>query len=77
MATTQKGYVCGETLVNADNLEEWIVISSWDNLDSWRDWRISPQRAEINDKLEFLLGTEAECNAYFYGDNHLYLQQEK
>ena len=75
LATTQPGYIHGETLVNAANLEAWIVISTWENLDAWRDWRISAQRAEIYDKLEALLDTKTECDAYFYGDTYLYTKK--
>jgi antibiotic biosynthesis monooxygenase (ABM) superfamily enzyme len=72
LATTQPGYIHGETLVNADNLEEWVVISTWKDLDAWREWRISAQRAELNDKLEAMLETETECDAYVYGDIYLH-----
>jgi antibiotic biosynthesis monooxygenase (ABM) superfamily enzyme len=72
LATTQPGYIHGETLVNADNLEEWVVISTWKDLDAWRDWRISTQRAELNDKLEALLENKSECDAYVYGDIYLH-----
>ncbi|MBW1799387.1 MAG: antibiotic biosynthesis monooxygenase [Deltaproteobacteria bacterium] len=75
LATTQPGYIHGETLINADNLEEWVVISTWVNLDAWRDWSMNPQRAEINDKLEAGLHTKTECDAYFYGE--IYLHSKK
>ncbi|HEA65926.1 MAG TPA: antibiotic biosynthesis monooxygenase, partial [Desulfobacterales bacterium] len=34
MATSQPGYICGETLVNADDKSEYVVISTWNDLDS-------------------------------------------
>jgi heme-degrading monooxygenase HmoA len=72
MATSQPGYLFGETLVNADNLEEYIVLSSWNDLDSWRNWKLSNHRAEINEKIEAMLEEKTEYNAYFYGDIYLY-----
>ena len=72
LATSQTGYICGETLVNSDDLEEFIVISSWNDLDSWKAWRLSNQRAELDDKIEVLLEEKTEYKSYFYGDIYLY-----
>ena len=72
LATSQPGYICGETLVNSDDLEEFIVISSWNDLDSWSAWRLSKQRAEIDNKLEALLEEKTEYKSYFSGDVYLY-----
>ena len=74
-AAAQPGYVCGESLVNADNLEEYIVISTWKDLDCWRDWLKSPQRSEIDTKIEAILGSKTEYGAYFYGDIYLHQSQ--
>ena len=74
MATSQPGYICGETLVNADDKSEYVVISTWNDLDSWRDWRLSTQRRAIDEKLEALLEVATEYNAYFCGD--IYLHQK-
>ena len=74
MATSQPGYICGETLVNADDKSEYVVISTWNDLDSWRDWRLSAQRIKIDEELEALLEVATEYNAYFYGD--IYLHQK-
>ncbi|MAF33947.1 MAG: antibiotic biosynthesis monooxygenase family protein [Desulfobacterales bacterium] len=74
MATSQPGYICGETLVNADDKSEYVVISTWNDLDSWRDWRLSAQRIKIDEELEALSEVTTEYNAYFYGD--IYLHQK-
>ncbi len=76
MATSQPGYICGETLVNADDKREYVVISTWNDLDSWRDWRLSTQRKVIDEKLEALLDDPTEYNAYFYGDVFLHQKLE-
>ncbi|HJO61848.1 MAG TPA: antibiotic biosynthesis monooxygenase family protein, partial [Desulfobacterales bacterium] len=51
MATSQPGYICGETLVNADDKSEYVVIRTWNDLDSWRDWRLSAQPIKIDEEL--------------------------
>lgn len=72
LATVQPGYIGGETLVNADDLEEYLVVSTWQSLDHWRDWRLSEARKRFDDRLETLLDDPTEYNAYFYGDPFLY-----
>jgi len=73
-ATSQPGYICGETLINADDKCEYLVVSTWYDLDSWRDWLLSAQRKAIDEKLEALLEDATEYNAYFYGD--IFLRQK-
>jgi len=72
MATSQPGYICGETLINADDNKEYLVVSTWNDLDSWRDWQLSAQRIAIYEKLEALLDVATKYDAYFYGDIFLH-----
>lgn len=72
MATSQPGYICGETLINADDKMEYLVVSTWNDLDSWRDWQLSAQRISIDEKLEALLDVATEYDTYFYGDIFLH-----
>jgi len=51
-ATKQDGYISGETLVNTDDPQLFIVISSWQSLEDWTDWRDSKKRKEIDSKIE-------------------------
>jgi len=67
LATGQPGYISGETLRNIDNPEEYLVISTWQSLDDWKRWAESKQRAEIQDKIDDLLGQKTEYSSYLYG----------
>ena len=51
-ATKQEGYISGETLVNTDDPQEFIVISTWQSLEDWGAWRDSKKRKEIDEKIE-------------------------
>ena len=66
LATAQKGYISGETLRNVDNPEEYLVMSTWQALDDWREWLSSTQRAEIQEKIDSLLGKKTEYSVYLY-----------
>ncbi|MBW2614861.1 MAG: antibiotic biosynthesis monooxygenase [Deltaproteobacteria bacterium] len=67
LATAQPGYISGETLRNIDNPEEYLVISTWQSLDNWNAWISSKQRAEIQEKVDTLLGEKSEYDTYLYG----------
>ncbi len=67
LATTQPGYISGETLRNMDNPEEYLVISTWQSQDNWNAWVLSKQRANIQEKVDALLGKKSEYETYLYG----------
>ena len=67
LATAQPGYISGETLRNIDDAEEYLVISTWQSLEDWKRWAASKQRAEIQDKIDALLGQKTEYSSYLYG----------
>jgi heme-degrading monooxygenase HmoA len=67
LATAQPGYISGETLRNIDDPKEFLVIGTWQSLDNWQSWVSSKQRAEIQEKVDALLGERTEYSSYFYG----------
>jgi heme-degrading monooxygenase HmoA len=67
LATAQPGYISGETLRNVENPEDYLVISTWQSVDYWNAWLSSKQRAEIQEKIDTLLGQKTEYSIYLYG----------
>ena len=67
LATAQPGYISGETLRNIDDPKEFLVIGTWQSLDNWQSWVSSKQRAEIQERVDALLGERTEYGSYFYG----------
>ena len=66
-ATTQPGYISGETLRNIENPEEYLVISTWQSVDVWKAWDSSEERAELQKKINGLLEEKTDYSIYFYG----------
>jgi heme-degrading monooxygenase HmoA len=66
-ATVQPGYISGETLRNIDDPEEYMVISTWQSADVWKAWEASQERAELQDKVDALLGEKTQYGVYLYG----------
>lgn len=50
-AMQYSGYISGETLVNIDDPKNVITISTWSNLEDWREWESAPERKTIYDKI--------------------------
>ena len=55
-ALNQPGYVSGETLTSIDDPQTMIVISTWQDLESWYKWKDNNTRKT----LEKMLGTYQE-----------------
>ena len=64
--TQQSGYISGETMERADRPGEFLVISTWQSTDDWRAWTLNPQRTEIQNKIDELLGTKTTYEIYKY-----------
>lgn len=50
-AMNQEGYISGETLICAENTRRVVVISKWDSLDRWNEWKNNDIRNEIDYSL--------------------------
>lgn len=64
--TNQPGYISGETLKRIDKQGEYLVISTWRSADDWRNWVLSKERSETQQKIDELLGTETQYEIYSY-----------
>jgi heme-degrading monooxygenase HmoA len=66
-AATQSGYITGETLRSLDNPEQFMVISTWQSSDDWKNWLKSEERNKVQSKIDDLLGGETEYDIFHYG----------
>jgi heme-degrading monooxygenase HmoA len=64
MTMGQPGYIAGETLQRLDQPNESLVVSKWQSIDYWRQWLNSEERAEIQAKIDQLLGEETRYEIY-------------
>lgn len=65
LAMAQRGYISGETLMNENDPEEYLVISSWTTKSRWIEWFENPQRRELQVKVDALLGRETTYQVYY------------
>jgi len=50
-----KGYVSGETLRLVDDPQNYVVVSTWQSMEDWKEWEKNPDRKKINDEIERLV----------------------
>jgi len=67
LASTEPGYISGETLKRLDKSNEFLVISTWNSSDDWNQWLKSEKRKEILAQIDALLGGSTEYEIYHYG----------
>jgi heme-degrading monooxygenase HmoA len=67
LATNQPGYISGETLKRIDHPGEYLVISTWQSLDDWRQWVVSRKRIEVQNEIDAGMAEESIYEIYQYG----------
>ena len=67
LATNQSGYISGETLKNLDDPSDYLVISTWQSIDNWREWLVSRERMEIQNEIDARLTEASVYEIYQYG----------
>ena len=64
LATTQPGYITGTTFRCLDCEGEYLVISTWKNLECWKRWLASEQRMALQKQIDDLLGEKTQYRIY-------------
>ena len=67
LANNQPGYISGETLKNLDDPTDYLVISTWQSIDNWREWVVSRDRMEIQNEIDARLTEASVYEIYQYG----------
>jgi heme-degrading monooxygenase HmoA len=67
LATNQPGYISGETLKRIDHPGEYLVISTWQSLDDWRQWVVSRKRIEVQNEIDTRMDEASIYEIYQYG----------
>ncbi len=65
-AVKQPSYVSGETLINTEDRSSIVVISTWQSLREWRNWRASDTRAKLEKETGAFLLKEPSIRTYHY-----------
>ena len=65
-AVPSKGYISGETLRSLDDNHNYIVITTWQSVDDWKEWEKNPERKKIQNKIEKLMARPTKTKIYLH-----------
>jgi heme-degrading monooxygenase HmoA len=69
-AMNQRGYITGETLMNHDNPQEILVISMWQDMGNWLNWKENPERKANETIVERWLEEPTAYESYVFSTHH-------
>jgi heme-degrading monooxygenase HmoA len=61
-----KGYISGETLRALDDPHNYIVVTTWHSVDDWKSWEKSPERKQIQRKIEKMMARPTKTKIYLH-----------
>ncbi len=64
LTLSRKGYISGESFSRVDQPGVSMVISTWQSMDDWREWVLSKERIELQEKIDKLLGASTEYEIF-------------
>jgi heme-degrading monooxygenase HmoA len=66
-AMGQQGYISSETLTDCDDPNKVVVISMWQKIENWNQWKSSDLRSEIEAGFKALLDGSTKYETYNLG----------
>jgi heme-degrading monooxygenase HmoA len=67
MALQQPGYISGETLSSAEQPQTLMVIGTWQDLESWHNWKENNTRKTLEQMLTTYQEGETEYQEFTLG----------
>ena len=61
-----KGYISVETLRSLNDHSNYIVITTWQTVDDWKEWEKNPERKKVQAKTEKLMARPTKTKVYVY-----------
>jgi len=66
-ALHQPGYISGETLTSSDDPQVLMVIGTWQDMESWNNWKRNNTRQTLEQMLEIYQEKSTEYQEYTLG----------
>ena len=66
LARSQPGFISSESLrcIDPPDESEYLIRSSWNSVEDWRNWRRSEARQAIQSQIDAIAGVETEYRIY-------------
>jgi len=66
-AIEQTGYISGETLFNHDDPKKLVVMSVWQSVENWLQWKKNADREAYDEEMKQYLEKPTEYDVYVLG----------
>ena len=65
-AVSSKGYISGETLRALSDPHNYVVVSTWQSADDWKNWEKNSERKKIQARIERLMVRPTKTKIYLH-----------
>jgi len=65
-AISSKGYISGETLRALSDPHNYVVVSTWQSADDWKNWEKNSERKKIQARIERLMVRPSKTKIYLH-----------
>ena len=65
-AVSSKGYISGETLRALSDRHNYIVVSTWQSADDWKNWEKNRERKTIQTRMEKITMRTTKAKIYVH-----------
>jgi len=65
-AVSSKGYISGETLRALSDRHNYVVVSTWQSADDWKNWEKDPERKKIQARIEKIMMRPTKTKIYVH-----------
>ena len=65
-AISSKGYISGETLRALSDRHNYLVVSTWQSVEDWRDWEKDSDRRKIQARIETIMMRPTKTRIYVH-----------
>jgi heme-degrading monooxygenase HmoA len=65
-AIPSAGYISGETLRALDDPHNYIVVTTWQSVDDWKNWEKNSERKKIQAKIERLMARSTRTKIFVH-----------
>ncbi len=65
-AISFNGYISGETLRALSDRHNYVVVSTWQGADDWKNWERDPDRKKIQARIEKIMVRPTKTRIYVH-----------
>jgi len=65
-AVSSKGYISGETLRALSDRHNYIVVSTWQSAEDWKNWEKNSERRKIQARIEKIMMRPTKTKIYVH-----------